>query len=201
MPKPIESILTGKEIEVPNVIKDMLVDGEKVLHAVQQARIKQFITPDNIIVTNKRVIVHRPRLFGLRQNIEDFKFIDMANTVVDHGIIQSSIKIKMRFQPNEIVLEGIPKDVSREIFKNIQDGIAGRLGTVEPSAPIPIMPSSPEPEIPSPEMGMPKEELLSILQTRYITGEISKKEYQEMKKELVGSKKATKKQSKNLSEH
>lgn len=193
MPKPIQSILTGEEIEVPQVIKDMLVDGEKVIHAVQQARIKQFITPDDIIITNKRVIVYRPRLFGLRKNIEDFKFIDMANTVIDQGIIQSTIKIKMRFQPDEVVLEGIPKKVSREIFKNIQDGIAGRFGTIEPSAPVPIAPSSPEPEIPEPDIGMSKEELFSVLQTRYMTGEISKKEYEYMKKELMGSKKTTKK--------
>src|SRR3990170_8047405 len=130
MPKPIQSIFTGREIEAPNTIKDILVDGEVVLHAVQQARIKQLINPDNIIITNKRVIVYRPRMFGLRKNIEDFKFIDMASTVIDQGIIQSAIKIKMRFQPNEISLEGMPKKASREIFKNIQDGIAGRFGTI-----------------------------------------------------------------------
>lgn len=186
-----ENIFTGKEIEVPRMIQDMLVDGEVVLHSVQQARMKEFITPDNIFITNKRVILHRPRLLGLRNNIEDFKFIDMANTVIDQGIVQSTIRIKMRFSQNEIILEGIPKEVSRDIFKNIQNGIAGRLGLLEPSAPIPIEPSTPGPEMPSaPEielakLKMPKKDLMSVLQTRYVTGEITKKEYQDMKKELT----------------
>jgi hypothetical protein len=130
-------------------------------------------------------------LLGLRKNIEDFKFIDMANTVIDHGIIHSNIKIKMRFQPNEVVLEGIPKKVSREIFKTIQDGVAGRLGVAEPSSPVPII-TQPTKIKSSTQKTMNKKDLLSLLQTRYVTGEISKKEYESMKRELTSSKIGTK---------
>lgn len=195
----IEDILTGIEIEVPKVIADMLTDSEEVLHSVQQARMKELITPNNIFITNKRVIVHKPRMLGLRKNIEDFKYIDMSNTIIDHGIIHSTIRIKMRFQPNEIFLEGIPKKVSREIFKTIQEGVAGRLGSAEPTSPVPIIQNIKTKAEPEMHKAMNKKELLSLLQTRYVKGEISKDEYDSMKKELAGESyvKNIKRKSKN----
>src|SRR3989344_8193802 len=109
----MKSLFIGKEIEIPKVIQDMLVEDEQVLHAVQQARSKQLITPDRIFITNKRIIVNKLRMLGLRKNIEDYRFVDVANTNIDHGIIRSDIRLKMRFQENDVFLEAIPKKVSR----------------------------------------------------------------------------------------
>ena len=121
----LRSIFTGKRIKVPKVIKETLVDGEKTLHSVQQARLRQLIAPDAIFVTNRRIIVHRPYLFGLKRGIEDYKYKDMGNTSIDQGIISSSVKVKMRFLSNDIVLRSIPKRAARDIFKTVQENIVG----------------------------------------------------------------------------
>jgi hypothetical protein len=179
-PKPIESVLWGREIVVPKVVKEMLLDDEKVIHAVQQSRLEQMITPDSIFVTNKRVILHKPKTFGLRRSVEDFKYVDMANTLIDQGFISSTIKIKMRFLSDPVELKRIPTKVAREIFKTIQDGVAGRLEKLE------------QPDI-SPQKlvernrvkAVPKDEdPLKILQKRCAKGEITTEEYKKMKRLL-----------------
>lgn len=121
----LRSIFTGKKIKVPKVIKETLVDGEKTLHSVQQARLRQLIAPDSIFVTNKRIIIHRPYLFGLKRGLEDYKYEDMGNTSINQGIISSSVKVKMRFLSNDVVLRSIPKRVARNIFKTVQENIGG----------------------------------------------------------------------------
>lgn len=180
-PKPVESVLWGREIEPPKVIKEMLLDDEKVLHAVQQSRLEQMITPDSIFVTNKRVILHKPTTFGLRRSVEDYKYVDMANTVIDQGFISSTIKIKMRFLSDPVELRRIPSKVAREIFKTIQDGIAGKLE--EPHQ----LSVSPQQMV---EVNREKKSSagyknpLVILKSRYAKGEITTEEYKKMKRLL-----------------
>ena len=124
---PIESFLWGREIEVPEVIKEILLPNEKVLHAVQQARSKQLIAPDSIFITNKRVILHKPHTFGLRRYIQDFKYVDMANTQINQGFISSTIRINMRFLSEPVVLERIPTNTARKMFATIQARIENQL--------------------------------------------------------------------------
>ena len=195
-PKPIESVLWGREIEVPEVIKETLLDREKVLHAIQQSRLQQMLTPDSIFITNKRVIIHRPTTFGLRRTIQDYKFVDMANTKIKQGFISSDIEIRMRFLSEPVLLKRIPTKEAREMFKTIQEGIENRLA-------VPVQETVFKPplteaflEQPKTETKLEKEDLLAILQKRYITGEITKKEYLEMKNELVPT--ATKKSKREI---
>lgn len=196
-PKPIESILWGREIEVPEIIKETLLDGEKVLYAVQQSRLKQLITPDSIFITNKRVIIHRPTTFGLRRTIQDYKYVDMANTEIDQGFISSDIKIKMRFLSEPVLLERIPTKVAREMFKTIQEGIENRLSeSVQETVFKPPLTQAFVEEPKVEQESTQEEDLMNILQRRYVTGEITKKEYLDMKRELVPI--TTKKSSKKV---
>lgn len=112
----IRSVFTGKKIKVPKVIKETFVEGEKALFAIQQARLRQAIAPDSIFITNKRVIKHKPYLFGLKRGIEDYKYTDMANTIIDQGIISSTIAIKVRFLSDDVILRSIPNKIARQIF-------------------------------------------------------------------------------------
>ena len=169
------------KIEVPRVIKEALMDGEEVLHFIQQSRLKKMITPESIFVTNKRVIKHIPKTFGLRRNIQDYKYVDMANTEIEQGLLFSNIKIKMRFGTEPVFLEMIPNNVVRKVFATIQSGIENRLSGFTPETffrPPLTQAFVEEPEIePEPEPVPEKEEdLLAILQRRYVTGEITKKE-------------------------
>jgi hypothetical protein len=162
--KSVTGILTGLEIKVPKDIQELLIPGEKVLHAVRQARIEQAITPDSIFVTTYRVIVRRPSTLGLRRSTTDYRFTDMANTRIEKGLINSSIFIDMRFLSEECLLKGIPNKSAARIFRTIQERI---IRTRDPAIP------EDSPEDP-----------LTILRIRFAKGEITEEEYLSMKRAL-----------------
>ncbi len=158
-------IFTGLEIKIPKDIKELLIPGEKVLHSVRQARLEQAITPDSIFVTTHRVIVRRPTTLGLKRNITDYKYTDMANTKIKKGFINSTIIIKMRFLSETCYLRGIPNKSAARIFRTIQERIANVRSIL----------SSPQPI---------SEDPLKILKIRYAKGEITREEYLLMKREI-----------------
>jgi hypothetical protein len=160
-------ILTGLEIEIPRDIQDLLIPGEKILHAVRQARVEQVITPDSIFITTHRVIVRRPTTLGLRRNTTDYRYVDMANSRIEKGLINSSIYIEMRFLSEDCCLKGIPNKSAAEIFKTIQEQILrtrSGLSLFEGSEAV--------------------EDPLKILKVRFARGEITREEYLSMKKAL-----------------
>ncbi len=124
----MSSIFSGKEIKTPDEIKEILESDEKVLYGVQQAGLGGKITGlESVFVTNKRVIKMKPKTLGLRADIEDYLYKDMANVRLDKGILRSSIYIVTRFRSDSVNIKNIPKDDAYRIFKAIDDGIAGRL--------------------------------------------------------------------------
>jgi hypothetical protein len=149
-------IFTGLEIDVPDDIQELLIPGEEVFHAVRQARLEQAITPDSIFVTTHRIIIRRPTTLGLRRNITDYRYTDMANTKIEKGLINSSIYIEMRFLSEDCVLRGIPNRSAAQIFRTIEGQIA------KTRAGLPLSQSHDESDDP-----------LNILRVRFAKGEIT----------------------------
>lgn len=177
----LDGILHGIKIDVPDVVKKILIPGEQVLHAVRQARIEQPITPDAIIVTTERVMIRRPKLLGLTLSNRDYRYSDMGNISVHKGIFNSTIEVKMRFLSYDLMLRGIPHEEAALISRTIQKGIDGRFEGMdgEESRIYRI-----------PQTAAPKEssdaDLLKILKLRYAKGEMTREEYERMKRDLAG---------------
>ena len=120
--------ISGKEVDIPDDVKKILDVDENVLYGCQQWGIGgKFAGLESIFVTNRRLIKVKPKTLGLRSDIEDYLYKDMANINLDKGIFRSSIHIVMRFNSESVGIEDIPKDGANEVFKAIQEGIAGRL--------------------------------------------------------------------------
>lgn len=124
------SFFTGKEIEIPDDVDKILQPDERVLLAAQQARSTNLINPDTIFVTTQRLMIRKPTALGLRKNIEDYLFADIANVKLHRGIVRSSILLKVRFLSDDLEIDNIPKEAGDKLVQLIQQGIAGRLATV-----------------------------------------------------------------------
>lgn len=120
-------IISGKEIDAidaPEEIKKILELDENILEGVQQAGFGGKIAGvESVFVTNKRMIKLKPNTLGLRSEIEDYLYKDIANVKLDNGILRSSIHIVTRFRTEPIIIENIPKDAANKIYKIIQEGI------------------------------------------------------------------------------
>jgi len=163
----------GKTTEVPNAIKKILLADEQVMAVIKQSRLKAAITPDSIIITDQRIIRCSPSALGLRKEIEDYRYEDIANLKIDKGILFATITVKRRFMSENLILDDLPKGqadyISRVIQENLRRMSGGTTSPVTANQQGP--PASPE-------------DPLQVLKLRFARGEITKEQFEEMKRAL-----------------
>jgi hypothetical protein len=163
----------GKTIRVPNAIKKMLLTDEQVMAVVKQSRLKAAITPDSIIVTNQRIIRCSPSAFGLHKEIEDYRYEDIANLKIDKGILFATITAKRRFMSEDLILDKLLKGQADYISRVIQENLRRMSGaTTSPVA------TNQQASV------APPEDPLQVLKLRFARGEITKEQFEEMKRAL-----------------
>ena len=121
-----EIVDEGKRIMA--TVDSLLAANEEVLLIATQSRIMpggSLTTPDSIFVTTRRVIFENPRLFGLKKDMVDFMFKDLANGLIKKGILSSEIHLVQRFNGEKVVLPAVSKGVAQELFSIIRRGISG----------------------------------------------------------------------------
>jgi hypothetical protein len=163
----------GKTIKVPNAIKKMLLADEQVMAAIKQSRLKAAITPDSIIITNQRIIRYSPSALGLHKEIEDFRYEDIANIKVDKGILFATITAKRRFMSEDLILDNLPRGQADYISRAIQENLR-RMSDTSAS------------QVTTSQRGSPTspEDPLQVLKLRFARGEITKEQFEEMKRTL-----------------
>jgi len=163
----------GKTIKVPNAIKKMLLADERVMAVIKQSRLKAAITPDSIIITNHRIIRYSPSALGLRKEIEDYRYEDIANLKIDKGIMFATITVKRRFMSEDLILDNLPTGRADYISRVIQENL--RRMSSGPASPVTTNQRTP---LTSPE------DPLQVLKLRFARGEITKEQFEEMKRAL-----------------
>ena len=133
---------TGTEIGVPDDVAKILQSDEQILLAAQQARSTSLVNPCSVFVTTHRIIIKKPTNLGLRKNVEDYRFVDIANVQLKKGIIRSAIILKMRFLSDNVEIDSFPNDVGDKIFKLVDDAISGRLSLTRPEKVVVRTPSA-----------------------------------------------------------
>jgi hypothetical protein len=164
----------GNTIRVPGAVKQLLLADEQVLAVIKQSRLKAAITPDSIIVTDQRIIRYSPSALGLHKEIEDYRYEDIANLKVDKGIMFATITARRRFMSESLVLDKLSKDhadyISRVIQENLRRMSGATTSPVTTSQQTP--PTSPE-------------DPLQVLKLRFARGEITREQFEEMKRALL----------------
>ncbi len=156
-------------IDVPADIRRMLLANETVLLTVKQSRWKALFTPDTIVVTSQRVIRYSPSGFlGLKKDIEDYRYEDMANFKVNKGLTFATVTIGHRFMSESLVLDYLPKGRIADISRTVEENIGHTRGTMA--------------SIQVPQA--PRRDALETLRLRFANGEITKEQFEEMKRTL-----------------
>ena len=163
----------GKILKVPNIVKKMLLTDEQVMAVIKQSSLKAAITPDSIIITNQRIIRYSPSSLGLRKQIEDYRYEDIANLKIDKGIVFANITVKRRFMSEDLILDNLPAGQVDYISRVIQENLR-RLSSAATSPVTTNQRSS----LTSPE------DPLQVLKLRFARGEITKEQFEEMKRAL-----------------
>jgi hypothetical protein len=166
----------AKELKVPNAIRKMLLTDEQVMGIAKQSRFKAAITPDSIIITNQRIIRYSPSNFGLHEEIEDYRYEDIANLRIDKGILFATITAKRRFMSEDLILDKLSRGGADHISRLVQENlrrisrVSASLATTNQQTPL-ISPEDP----------------VQVLKLRFARGEITREQFEEMKRTLEQS--------------
>jgi hypothetical protein len=115
-------------VEVDSDIQKQLLEKEQILLRVRQSRIGpggSALTPISIYITNMRVIYRKPIWIGLKSEIIDVNYQDIADIRLKRGIIHTDIFLKSRFHTDEIAVKGTNTHIAERANAFIQQGIRG----------------------------------------------------------------------------
>jgi len=112
-PKVIEKVLPK--------VQEYCTSNEEIQYiAVQKKTIGINFSPDCIALTNKRIILIRPKSFGLSLDFKDFSWMNVADVHMKEGVFAATITIKTTSgQTNS--MEDIPKAQARRLYRFAQE--------------------------------------------------------------------------------
>ncbi len=106
-PKAIEKI-TSK-------LENLLMSKEEVGYIAVQKKPAITVFPDSIVVTNKRIILCKPKNLGLSMEFMDYDWDDIAGTFVKEGFLGADFSFSTKTDLTHTV-EYLPKNQARKLY-------------------------------------------------------------------------------------
>ena len=106
-PKAIEKI-TSK-------LSDLLMKNEEIGYIAVQKKPAITVFPDSIVMTNKRIIICKPKNLGLSMEFIDFTWDEIEGTFVKENILGSEFSFTTKTEM-QVSIDYIPKIQARKIF-------------------------------------------------------------------------------------
>lgn len=106
-PKAIEKIASK--------LSDLLMKNEEIGYIAVQKKPAITVLPDSIVLTNKRIIICKPKNLGLSMDFIDFTWDEIEGTFVKENILGSEFSFSTKTNM-EVSIDYIPKIQARKIF-------------------------------------------------------------------------------------
>lgn len=106
-PKAIEKI-TSK-------LENLIMTNEEVGYIAVQKKPAITIFPDSIVVTNKRIILCKPKNLGLSMEFVDYDWDDIEAAFVKEGILGSDFTFSTKTQLTQTI-DYLPKNQARKLY-------------------------------------------------------------------------------------
>lgn len=106
-PKAIEKI-TAK-------LANLLMSNEEIGYIAVQKKPAVTILPDSIVVTNKRIILCKPKNLGLSMEFVDYDWDDIAASFVKEGILGADFTFTTKSELTHTV-DYLPKNQARKLY-------------------------------------------------------------------------------------
>ena len=137
-PKAIEKI-TSK-------LTDLLMKGEEVGYIAVQKKPAITVFPDSIVLTNKRIIICKPKNLGLSMDFTDYTWDDIASTFVKENILGSEFSFGTKTDL-AVSIDYIPKIQARKIYTYAKEQLDLLKNPVQTAVPVQEIVEEAEPEI------------------------------------------------------
>jgi len=110
-------------MSAPSDLKNLLGPNEKVELYIPQKIYHPKIDIDSVVITNERIILRHPHALGLKKDYTDYNYRDIANVVLDKGIMRSTIKLTLRFGGEPLSLNDLPNADAEKAYEVIRQNV------------------------------------------------------------------------------
>jgi len=105
--------------KITEKVNDLLTNGETVEYIAVQNKPTINISPDAIVLTNKRILFFRSKTFGLVTDFQDYLWKDVAESHISEAILGSTFKMTAITGFIETI-DYIPKSQARKLYQYAQ---------------------------------------------------------------------------------
>lgn len=109
---------------LPVDIAKILGPGEQVQLYLQQKIYHPKISIDSVLLTNQRIILRHPHALNLKKDFTDFSYTDIANAILDKGILRSTIRCALRLGGDPLSLNDLPNTDAEKAYGIIRSNIS-----------------------------------------------------------------------------
>ncbi len=109
--------------EVPSDVIHLLGPNEQVELYIKEKIYHPTVKVDSVVLTNERIILRHPRDLGLKKDYTDFSYTDIANVILDKGILRSSVKCVLRFRGDPLHLNDLPNADAEKAYGIIRENL------------------------------------------------------------------------------
>ncbi len=108
---------------VPQDVVRLLGPTEQVQLYVKQKIYHPKVNVESVILTNQRIILRHPRDLGLKKDYTDYSYTDIANAILDKGIVRSTVKCVLRFGGDPLMLNDLPNSEAEKAYGIIRENL------------------------------------------------------------------------------
>lgn len=100
--------------KITSKLTDLLMKNEEIGYIAVQKKPALTVFPDSIVLTNKRIIICKPKNLGLSMDFTDYTWDDIAGTFVKENILGSEFSFTTKTDLT-ISIDYVPKIQARKI--------------------------------------------------------------------------------------
>ena len=115
--------------DIPSDFAKMLDPDEKVLLYMKQKKYHPAINIESVAITDRRVIMRKPSMLTIKKSYTDYGYADILNVSIDRGPLRSTLKLNLKIDANDLLVEDIPNDQAQEAFRIIRNRIDSARNT------------------------------------------------------------------------
>lgn len=104
--------------QVHEKVSQILTDGEEIRYIAVQKKLVMNMSPDCVVLTNKRFIIYKPKLLG-RVEFEDYIWRNLKDAHVKEGLRGATLRMKT-VNDHEFSIDNLPKVQARKLYTMAQ---------------------------------------------------------------------------------
>lgn len=112
-----------EENVMPSDLEKLLDADKHVSLYLKQKKYHPAINLESVAVTNKRIILRQPSMLTIKKSYTDYSYADILNVSIEKGPLRSTLKLNLKTDGSDLVVEDIPNEEAEQAFRVIREGI------------------------------------------------------------------------------